>query len=128
MSTAKVRARRRRRARHAWEKTTGHVYYYDPLTNLERQAEGADYIWGELTKLITDRYPGAMQIHDCFMIDVRASEADGVKARMSEVLRNWHKTAGFGLSFDRGSPKNFRPVDFGDPVNLDATNEHPKAP
>lgn len=158
MSNAKIRARRRRRARRAWDKTTGFVHYYDietavvtmgdtrPRTNAERQAEGAADYMRELSKLIAERYPGMLQIHDCLMVDVAAPDgekvADSVKNRMTEVLRNWHKDAGFGVDFalsrwhiasdwavmGREKQKNLRPslVDFGDPVSFDDTSEHLK--
>lgn len=100
-------------------------YYHGPLTNAERQAEGADVYMRELSKLIAERYPGVLQIHDYFMVEAPAEHiakvADGVKDRMTDVLRNWHKTAGFGAPFtvDRADClKNFGFAS-GDPVNWD---------
>lgn len=90
------------------------------LTNAERQAEGAAVSMRELSKLIAERYPGMLQIHDGFMVAAldATQVADSVKARMTDVLRAWHKGAGFGMKVDAdffNSPKN----GFGDPVNWD---------
>lgn len=86
MSNAKIRARRRRRARLAWDKIMGFVNYFDletstafqavGRTNAERQAEGADIYMRELSKLIAEQYPGVRQIHDCFTIDTAVNWGD----------------------------------------------------
>jgi hypothetical protein len=68
---------------------------------LEAQEDGARHSMAAMLELIRERYPTALQIHDCFVLDAPAEEApavaDVMKKRMSDVLRNWHKTAGFGL-------------------------------
>jgi hypothetical protein len=130
MSNAKIRARRRRRARRGWEKSTGFVYYYDtetlvmsrgqirPPTNAERQAEGSDHAMRELSRQLWAVYPGALQIHDELLINVPVVDAEVLRAQMIESLRAWNRFGSVSSNFLKN---------WGDPITWDDTSEHPKA-
>ncbi len=104
MSNAKVRARRRRRANHAWTKATEHVIYsvtewrhVRAHDNLWLQCDAAALGQAELEKLLRERFPGALFIHDELISEVPVADLTVMKKRVLAALDDWHKT---GATFD----------------------------
>ena len=69
----------------------------------EAQAEGAQHSMAALLEYPRARYPGALVIHDEVIFEGPVEEAaaltDAAQQRVSDVIRQWHKGAGFGLRF-----------------------------
>lgn len=100
----------------------------------DAQADGAAHSMAAMLELIHSRYPNALQIHDCFVIDAPATEAvavgseavavgSAVHQRMQEVLRQWHKGAGFGLAVDAEPAKSWTPKPTLMPAEFIASSE-----
>lgn len=98
MSNAKVRARRRRRGNRAWTKAMqSEVYTVAPWrrdgmpSHFWAQLDAAIAMQPALDRLLRERFPHALFVHDEVIAEVPAADVGAAKAHGAQLLQEWHR-------------------------------------